>query len=203
TKPFQDPEASSSRKRTLKHHVERRRRERINRSLDSLKSLLLLPQLQEAAERRVEKAEILEHTVVFLQRSRAQSRPGAAGGTQKDSFREGFSDCLERAAGFLGPRRKGPHLRAALQPPASAAFPRPDFAPAGWRSSSHARPSSGSRLLRSSCTSILPSWLREPGPVKPGQSGRPLPPQQRRTAASKQSPLQGQPAPPSLWRPWP
>ncbi|CAG05718.1 unnamed protein product, partial [Tetraodon nigroviridis] len=175
---------------TLKHHVERRRRERINRSLDSLKSLLLLPQveetpsarrptvpssrpprwelrsclqvfflLQEAAERRVEKAEILEHTVVSLQRSRAQSRPGAAGGTQKDSFREGFSDCLERAAGFLGPRRKGPHLRAALQPPASAAFPRPDFAPAGWRSSSHARPSSGSRLLRSSCTSILPSWL--------------------------------------------
>lgn len=161
----------------------------------------------------MEKAEILEHTVVFLQKTRDKNRPAAAGGAQKDSFQEGFSDCLERAARFLGPGGKGLHLRAALEPSASARFPSPDLASAGWKSASEVRSSSGSQLLRSSCKSILQLWLREPGCVpglvvfrcvqKPGQSQRPLPSQPMRNGANKQNRLQSQPASHSLWRPWP
>ncbi|KAA8591851.1 hypothetical protein FQN60_017225 [Etheostoma spectabile] len=44
----------------------------MNRSLESLKTLLL--QRQEGTQRRVEKAEILEHTVVFLQNTAEGNR---------------------------------------------------------------------------------------------------------------------------------
>lgn len=161
----------------------------------------------------MEKAEILEHTVLFLQKTSGSSRGEAAGGAQKDSFQEGFSDCLERAARFLGPQGKGLHLRAALEPSGSACFSSPDLASAGWKNTSGVRCSSCSQLLRSSCKSILPLWLRKPGFVpglvvfrcvqNPGHSQRPLPSQPMRNAASKQNQLQSQAASHSLWRPWP
>lgn len=161
----------------------------------------------------MEKAEILEHTVVFLQKTRGQNQSGAAGGTQKDSFQEGFSDCMERAARFLGPEGKGLHLRAALQPSVSAGFSGPGSASAGWRNTRAVPSSSGSQPLRGSRKSVLHLWPREPRSVpgltvlrcvqSPGQRRRPLPSQQMRTGANKQSHLQSQAASRSLWRPWP
>lgn len=169
--------------------------------------------LKEADQRRVEKAEILEHTVLFLQKARDSNRSEAAGGTQKDSFQEGFSACMERAVRFLGPEGKGLHLRAALDPPVSARVSGSDSGSANWKNRSGVHPSSSSQLLRRSCKSLLHLWLRKPGSVpglvvfrcvqKPGQSQRPLPSQQVRNGASKQNHLQSQPASHSLWRPWP
>ncbi|XP_053699834.1 transcription factor HES-7.1-A-like [Synchiropus splendidus] len=78
-------------RKILKPQVEKRRRERMNRSLDNLKTLLML---QEQSQRRVEKAEILEQTVAFLHNH------------HKRSFHDGFSSCLQMATRFLGPDRK-------------------------------------------------------------------------------------------------
>lgn len=177
------------------------------------KALLLFFLLQEAAQRRVEKAEILEHTVVFLQKTRDKDGSEAGGGSQQDSFQEGFSDCMERAVRFLGPVGKGLCLRAVLDPSASARSSPPHFGSAKGTSRSELHPSSSSQLLRRSCKSLLHLWLHRPGAVpgpvafrclqRPGQSQRPLPSPQMRDGANKQNHLQSQPASRSLWRPWP
>uniref|UniRef100_H2T0U1 BHLH domain-containing protein n=1 Tax=Takifugu rubripes TaxID=31033 RepID=H2T0U1_TAKRU len=182
------------------------RRERINRSLDNLKSLLLLPQVKE-------KQRSWKHTVLFLQKTRDKNRSEAGGGSQKDSFQEGFSDCMERAVRFLGPMGKGLCLRAVLDPSASARSSSSDFGSANWKNRSEVHPSSSSQLLSRSCKSLLHLWLHKPGSVpgpvafrcvqNPGQSQRPLPSQQMRNGANKQNHLQSHPASRSLWRPWP
>ncbi|KAF0021928.1 hypothetical protein F2P81_016329 [Scophthalmus maximus] len=74
-KLFQDFEDAKAQRKSLKPQVERRRRERMNRSLESLKTLLL--QRQEETQRRVEKSEILEHTVLFLQNTAKGDMTGA------------------------------------------------------------------------------------------------------------------------------
>uniref|UniRef100_A0A8C9S3S7 Hairy and enhancer of split related-7 n=1 Tax=Scleropages formosus TaxID=113540 RepID=A0A8C9S3S7_SCLFO len=80
----------------LKPQVERRRRERMNRSLETLRMLLFQgPRFQ------VKKAEILEHTVVFL-KNRDQARAGEH--RSRQHIQEGFSACLQRAARFLHSR---------------------------------------------------------------------------------------------------
>lgn len=161
----------------------------------------------------MEKAEILEHTVLFLQKSRDTKRREAAAGTQKDCFREGFSACLERAARFLGPEGKGLGLRAALHPSTSAHSPSSHSASADRRDGGEARPSSSSQLLRSSCSSLLHLWLPVPGSVPglvvfryiqtTGRSQRPPLSQQVSNGAHKQNLLQSQAASHPLWRPWP
>ena len=73
--------------------------------------------LQGGTQRRVEKAEILEHTVLFLQNAadwdRNKAEGGGRGGRQH-SFQDGFSECLQRATQFLGPQGEGERLGAAL-----------------------------------------------------------------------------------------
>ncbi|XP_031723140.1 transcription factor HES-5-like [Anarrhichthys ocellatus] len=180
-KLLQDSEDAKADRKSLKPQVERRRRERMNRSLESLKTLLL--QQQEASRRRVEKAEILEHTVLFLQdtaeRNKMRAEGGGGGGGQKHSFQDGFSTCLQRAAQFLGPEGKGLWLGAALDASLSARFSRSDTDPAGVqrrtkgaRSDSdsacaqrrtEARSSSGSLLLRKSSRSILRLLIQRSG----------------------------------------
>ncbi|XP_061531849.1 transcription factor HES-7.1-A-like [Phycodurus eques] len=88
-------------RKSLKPQVERRRRERINRSLENLKTLLLTP--QGASGRRLEKAEILEHTVVFLQQHANKVREKQV----LPSYQHGFSSCLQRAVHFLQTEGKG------------------------------------------------------------------------------------------------
>ncbi|XP_046876880.1 hairy and enhancer of split related-7 [Hypomesus transpacificus] len=92
-------------KKFLKPQVERRRRERINHSLERLTALLLKEPQQGQYQRRVEKAEILEHTVLFLKNTGDVERKKAEVG--QHSFKDGFSTCLQRAARFLGPEGKG------------------------------------------------------------------------------------------------
>ena len=64
-------------------------------------NLLVFPQCGD--QRRAEKAEVLERTVLFLRSSKEPRRrdDGTAG---CNSFRDGFSACLERATRILGPQ---------------------------------------------------------------------------------------------------
>ncbi|XP_036930368.1 transcription factor HES-7-like [Acanthopagrus latus] len=215
---LQDSEDAKAKRKSLKPQVERRRRERMNRSLESLKTLLL--QQQEATQRRVEKAEILEHTVLFLQHTAAggKARTDAGGGGQKQSLQDGFSSCLQRAAHFLGPEGKGLWLGAALDASFAARFSRSDSDSAGVQMrTDEARSSSSSLLLKNSSRSILQVLIHRSGrrlcsPVVSGvQTGgdsnrcpqTPQQPHREASRASKQSPPQSQALSQALWRPWP
>ncbi|XP_074508803.1 uncharacterized protein LOC141778434 [Sebastes fasciatus] len=166
-KLLQDSEDSKAERKSLKPQVERRRRERMNRSLESLKTLLL--QRQGGTQHRVEKAEILEHTVVFLQNTAEGDKTragggvgggggvvggGGGGGGRKHSFQDGFSTCLQTTARFLGPEGKGLWLGAALDASLAARFPCSDSDSAGVQRRTEAPSSSSSSSSSSaSCSS--------------------------------------------------
>ena len=169
----------------------------------------------------MEKAEILEHTVLFLQSTAAGHKArvgGGGGGGQKDSFQEGFSTCLQRATRFLGRGGKGQWLGQALDTSLAAPFSASDSHSADLRKGPEA-PSSSSLLLRTSSRSLLQlihrSGHRLCTPalfvVRCVQNCRehqppPNPPQRPHRAASresKQSPSQSHQVSQSLWRPWP
>ncbi|XP_056142973.1 transcription factor HES-7-like [Lampris incognitus] len=119
-KLLKETEDATNDRKLFKSQVERRRRERMNRSLDRLRDMLLQgpPQLG-VSQHRVEKAEILEQAVLFLQSSADGDRRragvggagagtgGGGGGGGRHTFQDGFSACLQRATQFLGPHGKG------------------------------------------------------------------------------------------------
>ncbi|XP_074540193.1 uncharacterized protein LOC141801147 [Halichoeres trimaculatus] len=217
-KLVQDSEDAKAIRKSLKPQVERRRRERMNHSLESLKTLLL--QKQEVTKRRVEKAEILEHTVLFLQNSAhgEKARGEDGGGGHKHSYQDGFSTCLEKAAQFFGPGGKGLWLGAAHDASFAAHFSRSvSDSAAGIQCEDH--PPSNSLLLRKSSRSILRSLIDRSGyrlctPPLKGSScvnpclvspSSPQTPHQSlitTSRASTQSPPQSQSVH-HLWRPWP
>ncbi|XP_007940837.1 transcription factor HES-2 [Orycteropus afer afer] len=88
-------------RKSLKPLLEKRRRARINESLRQLKGLIL-PLLGKESSRysKLEKADILEMTVRFLQELPASPCPAAAP-TSSDSYREGYRACLARLARVL------------------------------------------------------------------------------------------------------
>ncbi|XP_062845290.1 hairy and enhancer of split related-7 [Trichomycterus rosablanca] len=101
---LEEPERMKTDRKLMKPQVERRRRERMNRSLDNLRTLLLQgPEHQTGSQRRVEKAEILEHTVLFLQTSMADAQKSKRQeeSTEEHQFLDGFSTCLQKAVWFL------------------------------------------------------------------------------------------------------
>ncbi|CAK6958969.1 enhancer of split mgamma protein-like [Scomber scombrus] len=212
-KHFQDSEDAKAKRKILKPQVERRRRERMNRSLESLKTLLL--QQQEETQRRVEKTEILEHTVLFLQNTAKGDNTRAGGGGQKHSFQDGFSTCLQRAAQFLGPEGKGLCLGAALDASFAARFAHSDSDSASSLRTTEAQ-SSSSLVLSKSSRSTLRMLIRRSKhslycPPLSGascvQSHRDSRfsstiPQQTHKGASRVS-NQNRPVSQSLWRPWP
>ncbi|XP_044063709.1 uncharacterized protein LOC122881508 isoform X2 [Siniperca chuatsi] len=212
----------------IKSQVEKHRRERMNRSLEHLRTMLLQePQQLGGTQRRVEKAEILEHTVHFLQNTAKgdNTRAGGGGGGQKHSFQDGISTCMQRAAHFLGPEGKGLWLGAALDASFAARFSCPDSDPAGLRRRTEAGSSSSLphtksilRMLRLKSKHRLHTQAFSVNsfahPYRlPVQQGFPRIPQQAQrqhqleiraeTGASKQSPSQSHPVSQTLWRPWP
>ncbi|KAG5844784.1 hypothetical protein ANANG_G00166380 [Anguilla anguilla] len=145
----------------------------MNRSLESLRALLLQgSQHQALASRRVEKAEVLEHTVLFLQ---SAAHRGAAEGSQQQDFQDGFSTCLQRAARFLRDSRAGRRGGGAERHP----VPSPD-APRPAPQSSHQPPL---------CPHAAQGAERPAG----GRTG---------TAASSMEPPSGTAPPTSSERPW-
>ncbi|KAM6994554.1 uncharacterized protein LKV04_006915 [Tautogolabrus adspersus] len=219
-KLLQDSEDAKATRKSLKPQVERRRRERMNHSLESLKALLL--QRQEATQRRIEKAEILEHTVLFLQKTAKgnQTRAGEdGGGGRKHSFQDGVSTCMQRAAQFLGPQGKSLLLGAALDSSFADRFSRPDSDSAACvQRNTHS--STSSQLLGKSSRSILRSLIDRSGyrictPVLRGASCVKTSEQSLRSPSTTQQPHkvsspsstqsmpQSQPVGQTLWRPWP
>ncbi|XP_051526149.1 transcription factor HES-2.2 [Myxocyprinus asiaticus] len=97
-------EANELRK-TLKPLLEKRRRARINESLNRLKALIL-PLTDSCRYSKLEKADILEMTVRFL--TDIQSSPS------KDStfsFEEGYKTCLQRVSALLPQTNLGAETR--------------------------------------------------------------------------------------------
>ncbi|KAM4736177.1 hairy and enhancer of split related-7 [Anableps anableps] len=121
-KLLQETDDATRKRKLIKSQVEKRRRERMNRSLERLRTMLLQEPQQGGTQQRAEKAEILEHTVLFLQKNAKEHKEKTGG--QKYSFQDGFSSCLQRASQFLGPEGKGLWLGSVLDATFSARFPR-------------------------------------------------------------------------------
>uniref|UniRef100_A0A673B521 Hairy and enhancer of split related-7 n=1 Tax=Sphaeramia orbicularis TaxID=375764 RepID=A0A673B521_9TELE len=190
-KLLQEPEDATRNKKLMKSQVEKRRRERMNRSLERLRTMLMEEKQPQGGGHRVEKAEILEHTVLFLQKS-APGHQTADHGSQKHPFEDGFTACLQRAAQFLGPQGKGLWLGPALD----ATLVRFGSDPAHFQkmkaaSSSLPRARSLLRMLR------LKSRHKPQG-QGPVRTNPPTNQQQKSV-----SPTQNQTVGQSLWRPWP
>ncbi|XP_047460792.1 transcription factor HES-2.1 [Mugil cephalus] len=84
-------------RKTLKPLLEKRRRARINDSLNHLKSLILpLVGKDNARYSKLEKADILEMTVRFL-----RDLPSSPVKDSADSYREGYKACLQRVSALL------------------------------------------------------------------------------------------------------
>ncbi|XP_073340780.1 uncharacterized protein [Pagrus major] len=218
---LQETEDGTDERKFIKSQVEKRRRERMNRSLERLRTMLLQePQQLGGTQRRVEKAEILEHTVLYLQKiakgDKAEAGGGDGGGGQKQSFQDGISTCLQRAAHFLGPEGKGLWLGAALDASFAARFSRSDSDSAGVQrrpdealSSSSSLPHTKSilQMLRQKSKHRRESSVRSlvhPYEIPAQQEFQRTPQQAQRQSqrASKQSPSQICPVSQSLWRPW-
>ncbi|XP_043079935.1 transcription factor HES-5-like [Puntigrus tetrazona] len=78
--------------------VEKIRRERINSSIEKLKSLLGQEFLKQQPDSRQEKADILEMTLDFLRRQQRSQSPSACG---SPAARDGRSRCVQEAVSFL------------------------------------------------------------------------------------------------------
>ncbi|XP_023697344.2 transcription factor HES-2.1 [Paramormyrops kingsleyae] len=89
-------EANELRK-TLKPLMEKRRRARINESLNQLKNLIV-PLIGKDNSRysKLEKADILDMTVRFL-----RDLPSAPAKNRSDSYKEGYKACLQRVSTLL------------------------------------------------------------------------------------------------------
>ncbi|KAK2909835.1 transcription factor HES-2-like [Channa argus] len=214
-------------RKRIKSQVEKRRRERINRSLEHLRTMLLPePQEMGGGQHRVEKAEILEHTVLFLQNMAKGDKTKAGGSSQKHSFQGGFSTCLHRAAQFLGPESKGLWLGAALDASFAARFASADSTATGVQKGTEACSSPESlqhtksilRMLRQKCkrrlqrtgSGLSSSVHPYPTPLQQGCAKVPQEPQRQNELdiraegqTCKQSPSESHPISQALWRPWP
>ncbi|XP_034554076.1 enhancer of split mgamma protein-like [Notolabrus celidotus] len=217
-KLLQEREDATSDRKYIKSQVEKRRRERMNCSLERLRTMLVQePQQLGGTQSRVEKAEILEHTVLFLQKTTKEDTSAEAGGSsrgRKHSFRDGVSTCLQQAAQFLGPEGKGLWLGAALD----ASF----AARVSWTNSDSAaglqrRTDASSSSSLSHTKSILRKLRQKSkqrlhaGVCSPKSFAHPyrLPAQQGFSRVSEQAQRQNQletqscPVSQTLWRPWP
>ncbi|XP_029435549.1 transcription factor HES-7-like [Rhinatrema bivittatum] len=138
-------------RKILKPVMEKRRRERINQSLEELRLLLLeITGDQKLQNPKLEKAEILELTVHYL-RGKARLKSDAAS-KEKDAtescYLSGFRECLFRMSCFLGELQPSlqrrfleslqTHLQlksrknVALEPPSPGKVPAHPLQPAGY-----------------------------------------------------------------------
>ncbi|XP_037737332.1 transcription factor HES-2 [Chelonia mydas] len=93
------PGEATELRKTLKPLMEKRRRARINESLNQLKTLIL-PLIGKDSSRysKLEKADILEMTVQFLKEIPVPCPPAP---DPAESYREGYRACLSRLTSLL------------------------------------------------------------------------------------------------------
>ncbi|KAI5101488.1 transcription factor HES-2 isoform X1 [Silurus meridionalis] len=179
----QRKEANELRK-TLKPLMEKRRRARINESLNRLKDLIVpLAGKDTSRYSKLEKADILEMTVKFLRD--LHSSPAEA---QADSYREGYDACLQRVSALLPRTSLDRETRARVQDFVQQA--KLPSSPACRTCSAHASsvlaPNQHERILSPKSNDLLRSENRSSvtGPISGGVHAAP------QTAA------------PNMWRPW-
>ncbi|KAM9111693.1 transcription factor HES-7-like [Pangshura tecta] len=212
TKGVSEPAAL---RKMLKPLAEKRRRERINRSLEELRVLLLdRTRHQTLQTRKVEKADILELAVRYLRDWSAPAGRGADPAGEADPLQRcyllGFRECLLRLSAFVrdaqpcvqGQPLDALHLYLAAKcrqvppepsPPEPAGrlrpgLPPPPACPLSPSPSSPAQPRHR-------------PFHRPGAPVTPATDPFTAPGPRRHTdeaAASK-----GEPPQPAVWRPWP
>lgn len=185
-------------------------------SLHSFMNSLVLPQCGD--QRRAEKAEVLERTVLFLQSSAEGPRSSRDGATAVGhTFQDGFSACLEKATHFLGPRGKGLlqtadnldttlALRLSSSDYVSSVTKRPKVSSPAARRPKHARTTSSALdVCRLSLSKRLPVRCAGSARVSERTHGAAGPVAARTHQTCTVSPP---PSPASafqslLWRPWP
>ncbi|XP_044205644.1 transcription factor HES-5-like [Thunnus albacares] len=89
--------------------VEKLRRERINSSIEQLKSLLGPEFLKQQPDSKLEKADILEMTVCFLRRLQQQHQD-----VESAAVDQGYSRCIQEVAHFLSTEVKTQSQRRLL-----------------------------------------------------------------------------------------
>ncbi|XP_031323547.2 transcription factor HES-7 isoform X2 [Camelus dromedarius] len=207
----------------LKPLVEKRRRDRINRSLEELRLLLLeRTRDQNLRNPKLEKAEILEFAVGYLRERSRVEPPGVPRSPAQDAealascYLSGFRECLLRLAAFAhdaSPAARA-QLFSALHGYLRPKLPRPepvDPRPQAPRPPlDPAAPAPGPALhqrppVHQGPPSPRCAWSPSPCSPRAGDSGAPapltglLPPSHRQDGAPKAPPL----PPPAFWRPWP
>ncbi|XP_052330553.1 transcription factor HES-5-like [Oncorhynchus keta] len=86
-------------KKLRKPVVEKLRRDRINNSIEQLKSLLIPEILNQQADYKLDKADILEMTVCFL-RQQQQNQPVSSSSCSAP-VNQGYSRCVQEIVHFL------------------------------------------------------------------------------------------------------
>ncbi|XP_072522228.1 transcription factor HES-5-like [Salminus brasiliensis] len=81
--------------------VEKMRRDRINSSIEQLKTLLAPEFLNQEPDSKLEKADILEMTVSVLRRQLLQQQQQSAVSTSSAAVNQGFSRCVHEVVHFL------------------------------------------------------------------------------------------------------
>ncbi|KAK5621515.1 hypothetical protein CRENBAI_002844 [Crenichthys baileyi] len=215
-KLLQETDDATCKRKLIKSQVEKRRRERINRSLERLRTMLLQEPQQGGMQHKAEKAEILEHTVLFLHQNAKEHKEKT--GAQKYSFQDGFSSCLQRASQFLGPEGKGLWLGQVLDATFSARFPRSDSHAQIRTSISMTHTKSLLQMLRLRSRSVQHTQVSGTSALAPlhrfpVQQSFPRIPQQPQGKSglemgaerpgSKESSSQSGTLSQTLWRPWP
>ncbi|KAI8488421.1 oxysterol-binding protein hes1 [Branchiostoma belcheri] len=121
-------------RKTSKPIMEKRRRARINDSLNQLKALILADLKKDSSHSKLEKADILEMTVKHL-RSLQRQQLAAAANTNPSlpgQYRAGFNECLMEVNRFLGAtdsvdtqvrQRLLNHLAGSCSPARPGAYP--------------------------------------------------------------------------------
>ncbi|KAM9740448.1 hairy-related 5 [Menidia menidia] len=115
-------------RRVSKPLMEKRRRERINHSLETLRLLMLENTHNEKLKNpKVEKAEILESVVEFLKTEKGH-QTGRSSCPRQHNYREGMRSCLLRVSQFIATKSQEMETAGdAVQ--ASFALPKPQMLP--------------------------------------------------------------------------
>ncbi|XP_061445128.1 transcription factor HES-7 [Rhineura floridana] len=197
-------------RKMLKPLVEKRRRDRINRSLEELRLLLLQrTQCQTLKNPKVEKAEILEIAVGHLQEMNSAKPQGAdlsEDGTLQTCYMIGFRECLLGLAAFIQQAHPSVqshlldtlHLYLASKPePQNQDWSLAIFSPSSSSEESPPRTPEGF----CSPEKKLNGPLQSPDP--PCSSTGQLGSQQRHSHKSATLTKRILPPPPAFWRPWP
>ncbi|XP_078277324.1 transcription factor HES-5-like isoform X1 [Rhinoraja longicauda] len=85
----------------MKITIEKRRRDRINSSINQLKTLLGREFQTEEPNMKLEKADILKMTVNYLKYHNQQLRASCPTGNPERDYNEGYSRCLQEALRFF------------------------------------------------------------------------------------------------------